>query len=303
MNKKNLVLMAIAAGKPVANGNSFPVYTGVMPMKVVAVNPTKKELEALYSRAFDKEPEYLRVDPKTGVKSMRVDFICKTESEKCNGVDMLTRISMWVNDAIQYNADKSKVKVINPYGQTTWLTKDEFKEKRLPDNIPASLFLMEDPRPCLIGEERLMKFVQASVNIPRVVADFATGELIKDKASANCRFDTLKDMISKGNFTELKSIVPAMKLFKMGAGARTTDDNRTYQDWFLDYPMKGGVNDMKYYDAALKKAKANGAYANTNFGNMPYEVKEYVAQPTDLKAIASDIPGAIGIADDVDADW
>lgn len=303
MNKNELVLMAIATGKPVTEGNSFPVYTGVVPMKIIAINPNKKELEAIYGRPFENDPEYIGVDPKTGIKRLRIDFIGKTIPEKCNGVEMITRITTWLNDAVQYNADKTKVKVINPYGQTAWLTKEEFKEKRLPDGIPASLFLMEDPRPCLIGEERLMKIIQAAVNIPRVVADFATGELIKNKADASCRFDTIKDMVGKGNIAELKSTIPAMKLFKMGAGARITDDNRIYQDWFLDYPMKGGVNDMKYYDAALKRAKSNGGYANTNFGKMPYEVQEYVVKPTNLKAAVADIPVAVGMDEDIEADW
>lgn len=301
MTNKNLVLMAIAAGKPVNEAASFPLYTGVLSGKIISINPNKKELEAIYGHPFEKEPEYLGVDPQTGIKRLRIDLIVKTIPEKCNGVDTIVRISTWVSEATQYNADKTKVKVINPYGQTAWLTKEEYKEKRLPEGIPASMFVMEDPRPCLIGEERLSRIIQAAVNIPRVVADFSTGELIKDKASAQCRLDSLKE-IFKGNFAELRSILPVMKVFKMGAGVRTTDDNRTYQDWFLDYPMKGGVRDMKFYETALKRAKDNGAYPHTDFGEAPFEFQEYKPIPTDLKKV-EEVPVNVGMVDDVEEGW
>ena len=53
------------------------LMTGLVPMMVVAVNPSKKELEAIYGRDLDKEPEYLSADEQ-GVKKLRIDFIMKT---------------------------------------------------------------------------------------------------------------------------------------------------------------------------------------------------------------------------------
>ena len=53
------------------------LMTGLVPMMVVAVNPSKKELEAIYGKDLEKEPEYISAD-ENGVKKLRVDFIMKT---------------------------------------------------------------------------------------------------------------------------------------------------------------------------------------------------------------------------------
>lgn len=283
---KNLVLMAIAAGNPVSEGKAFPVYTGVPMIKIIAINPNKKELEAIYGRTFDAEPVYFEKD-KAGIDRLRLDFIVQTIPDKSNGVELISRITYWINNATHYNGDKTGIEVLNAFGQSTWMTKEQFQNKVLPDGVKPHLFLMEGVRPAYMGERRVIDLLRAAVNIPRV-SNFETGEIIADKNSALCSLDTIKDMVTKGNVTELKKVLPAMKPFKMGAGARTTDNNRTYQDWFVDYPMKGGVSDMKFYDNRVKASKDRGGYANTDFGKMPYKFEEYVAQPTDLKAVMAD---------------
>ena len=50
------------------------LMTGLVPMMVVAVNPSKKELEQIYGRDLEKEPEYISAD-EAGVKKLRIDFI------------------------------------------------------------------------------------------------------------------------------------------------------------------------------------------------------------------------------------
>ena len=281
----NITLMALATGKPVSENNNFP---------------DKKELEKIYGRTFEKEPEYLTVDPKTGVKRLRVDFIIQTIPDKCNGIDMLNRVSIWLWDAPQYKADKSKVKVSNAYGQFTWMTKEELKAGILPEGVLPQFFVMDDVRPAFLGEERIVNFLRAAINIPSVIKDFSSGELIADKSLANVRLDTMKVMVTKGDVTELKKALPLMKTFKLGAGARSTDDNRIYQDWFIDYPMKGGLNDMQYYAAKVKKAQDNGAYPNTNFGESPFTPKVFEVTPTILKSTENDIPVEVGMDED---DW
>ncbi len=287
--------MALASGKEVVEGGmSFPVYTGIFPIKVIAVNPTKKELEDIYGRPFKEDPVYHVVDPTTSTQRTLVSFVVRTIPEKCGGKDIIfSPIRIWVNDAFRYKTDKTKVQVCNPYGEFTWLTKEELDTNTKPTD---TIFLMEDVRRAYIGEERLLSFLRAALNIPRVENPM-TGEVIADKMTAVCRLDTMEKLVKTGDVTEIKKALVAMKMFKMGAGARTTDDNRTYQDWFIDYPMKGGVTDYKWYDNRVRDAKERGGYANTDFGVMPYDIQEYKVKPTEMTTAPTPVAAPAGPMD------
>jgi hypothetical protein len=276
--------MAVASGKPIIDfSSSRQLYTGVLPVEVVAINPTKRELNKIYGRELPgDEPVYFsRTNDGTHAGRLRVDFIVRTIPEKCDGIKLTGRLSFFLRDSVQYNGDKSKFKAINIYNQTTWLTKEEYKEGRLPEGVKPHFFLQDNIRPAYVGEEALMKFIAIAINIPSVYS-YATGDIIKNKAEAECRLDSMKEMVTTGNTSELKKLLPAFKIFKIGAGVRTTEDNRTYQDWFVDYPMRFGLNDFKYYDTQIKRAKEVGRYPNTDFGEMPYKPTRYEVKPSKI---------------------
>ena len=58
MNNYNVFF---AFGKAVESKEAveFKRYVGIAPVQIVAVNPTKKELESIYNTTLEKEPEYL----------------------------------------------------------------------------------------------------------------------------------------------------------------------------------------------------------------------------------------------------
>lgn len=296
--------MAIATGKPVNDAPIRQLYTGVLPLQILAINPNKKELEKIYGRELPgDDPIYFTKDQDGVSHRLRIEFIVKTLPDKCNGIDMIGRISFNLRDSIQLKADKTKFKASNKYNQVLWLTKEEYKEGKLPDNIKPHFFLLEGVRPMYVGEENLMRFIAAAVNIPNVVADFTSGELIPDKSEAECRFDSMKEMVTTGNITELKRLFPAFKAFKMGAGVRTADDNRTYQDWFIEYPMKFGTRDLKYYAANLDRVRKSGRYASTNFGEMPFTPSVYTIAPSATPTASNEIPEPkvpVSTADELD---
>ena len=73
MQKDNeVVLMAIASGSETSENSGVQVklFTGLVPLSVLAVNPTKKELEAIYGRELEKEPEYFEI----GVKRIEAEL-------------------------------------------------------------------------------------------------------------------------------------------------------------------------------------------------------------------------------------
>lgn len=295
--------MPIATGKPINEVYVRQLYTGVLPVKVIAINPTKKELDKIYGRELPgEEPVYFTKDQDGVSHRLRIDFIIRTIAEQCNGIDLISRVSFTLRDAIQIKADKTKFKASNKYNQVTWLTKEEFKEGRIPENVKPYFFLLEEVRPMFVGEENLMKFIAAAVNIPNVVANFSSGELIADKSEAECRLDSMKEMVTTGNISELKKLLPVFKAFKLGAGVRTSDDNRTYQDWFIEYPMKFGTRDYQYYASQLDKVRKNGRYSNTDFGVMPFAPTLYTVSPSEIKKpVASESSfSSVDSADDLD---
>ena len=56
MNKTNKLFMAFATGKESTEGNVVKRYIGVAPVFVLAVNPSKAELEKLYDTELENAP-------------------------------------------------------------------------------------------------------------------------------------------------------------------------------------------------------------------------------------------------------
>ena len=87
MEKKNFSFMAFGKAQESKEAAEIKRFTGVGSVFVVGVNPNKSELEKLYDRELDKDPEY--GTEKDGVVSARNDFIVKTDSdaEGNNGIE------------------------------------------------------------------------------------------------------------------------------------------------------------------------------------------------------------------------
>ena len=66
MSRTNKLFFAVAKGKLVSGETSIKRYIGVAAAKVIAVNPTKDELNKIYNSNIDKDPVYF--GEKDGVK-------------------------------------------------------------------------------------------------------------------------------------------------------------------------------------------------------------------------------------------
>ena len=84
--------MAVKVGKESVEG-SFKMYKGMAAFNIVAVNPTKAELEALTGRELENEPEYVGKTDE-GKEQVRVVFYGKTapDAKLNNGIEMLIPI-------------------------------------------------------------------------------------------------------------------------------------------------------------------------------------------------------------------
>lgn len=295
----NKLFMAFATGKESTEGNVVKRYIGVAPVSILAVNPSKAELEKIYDTEIENTPEYIgetevgQEGTKYKVPQVRLDFIVQTDPEKSNGIDMKTKVSFFLAKEVRYNRDGSKVQVINKYGETTWLPIEDAKAGRVPENL--SWFEPADFRPAFIGEEELTGFIKAYLNIPNKSYRKKNGEVVelKDKSEAEARLDHIQDYFS-GNFSELRSAIALQPKNKVKCmfGVRTTDDNKQYQTVYTQKFLKNNVTDYSKLDEELQERKTAGAYPTTEFSVC--DLKEYTVESTDF--------GSNGVNDDLPFD-
>ena len=296
MEKKNFSFMAFGKAQESKEAAEIKRFTGVGSVFVVGVNPNKSELEKLYERELDKDPEY--VTEKDGVVSARIDFIVKTDTAaKCNnGIELLTKVSMFIRKEYRFNKDKTKVQVIDKYGRTAWVTKEQAKNHEIPvysNGKPANID--KDYRPAYIGEEDVTNFLKLFLGIPNVekwVKNEETGRrevvgLIDNPQDCECRLDHIEDYF-KGKFNEIKDAVSLMPNNKIKAlfGVRTTDDGKQYQDVYTRKFLSNAVSVYDKLAEDVQSNKDNGAYPNTEF--VIADLQEYTVQATNFNNTNND---------------
>ena len=123
--------MGFGKSNEVKEGGSRKFFTGVENFNVVAVNPTKAQLEELYGREISYEPEYTGTqtvsdsDGEREVPQVRLDFYLNN-SDADNPIT--TKASFYVMNT-HHKSQTGKIKVINDFGKTTWLVEDDVKSK------------------------------------------------------------------------------------------------------------------------------------------------------------------------------
>ena len=289
---RNFSFMAFSTGKESSEGGSIKRYIGVAPVKVVATNPSKSELEAIYNTTLDKAPEYTGTQEVEGknVPYARIDFVVKTDAERCDGIEMTTKVSYFVRKEYRFNRDKSKVQVIDKYGRTAWVTKEQANAHEVPMYANGPANLDKDYRPCYVGEEDLTNFIKVYLNIPSV-QKYVDGKwiLVDNPSESEARLDGI-DKFFAGDFGELKEIMsyqPNNKV-KVLFGVRTTDDGKQYQAAYTQMVLRNGTTDFSKLDKDLQERKAAGAYPTTEFEAV--NIKEYVVNATPVE----DMPSGTG---------
>lgn len=289
-NKIGYAFMAFAKGTESKEGNAVKRYIGVAPVFVLAVNPDKAELEKLYNTQLENDPEYLGEvevgEDKHKVQNVRLDFIVKTDADKCGGIEFTTKVAFFLRKEYRYNRDQTKVQVIDKYGRTAWVTIEQAKNHEIPtySNGPANLD--KDYRPIYYGEEQLTEFIKAYLGIPPVMR-YVNDAWVMTEHPEECevRLDKIADYF-KNDFSELKEIITYQPNNKVRVlfGVRTTDDNKMYQSVFTELFLKNSNTDYTKLAKTVNERKEAGAYATTEFEIC--DLKEYVVKPTELPASA-----------------
>ena len=291
-NKLAVINMAFGTGSESKENTPFDKYVGVAPFFVLGVNLSKDDMKALYpERKYDKDFDYA-YNKEGEAKGTFVTFLLQTNKEHAicqavstpngGGVDFNSRASYLIKDEIYMNKDKNKVQVINDYGDTIWMTSDEFKAKTPPEYAVKQGYITTGMRPAYVGEEELIKFLKTYINIPNSrnykKDEGWSAKVGADLEQAICGFsvDEIKK-IANGDVSPVRNAVKHQpkNQIKLLCGIRTASDNKEYQEVCTRIPIKFAVTDYKNVDVTLQAMKDSGAYANSNFGVFPYTLKKY----------------------------
>ena len=294
--KTGFNFMAVAAGRESTDGSVVKRYIGVAPVSILAVNPSMEELGAIYGTELDKAPVYIGEvevgEDKHKVQNVRLDFITKSDAEKC-GIEFITKVAIFVRNEVRYNNAKTKCQVIDKYGRTSWVTAEQLKTHAIPVDKNGHLLQLDaDYRPAFVGEEALTELVKAYLNIPNPMA-YVNGSWVENTkvkpSDCECRLEHINDYFN-GDFSEIKSIPtlqPNNKV-KILFGVKSNDDNKQYQAAYTDMFLKNSITDYSRLDKSLQERKANGGYPNVEFAVV--DLKEYTVEATTFNGQASDLP-------------
>ena len=183
----------------------YSKYVGLFTANVIAVNPTKSELEKLLDTTIDKDPEYTG-SSNDGNKKVTLSFWLKEENQ-----GNLFNVRFGLEDVVVVSKT-GKTQFINTIGNTSYAE----DKSQLPE------FFTEHGRtirPARKGEELLYKFLRAWLN-----------NLPYDDPNTELILDDWKGLLN-GNTKELRAAIKNFQSQTVGALAiiRTSDDGKEYQ--------------------------------------------------------------------------
>ena len=279
--------LAIGKTQVSTEGQGFKKYIGVGSSFVIAVNPTKKELEDIYGREMANDPEYV-VNTDNG-KEARITFVVKTDAAVCNGIEMLNRATFILRNTPAYNKDQTKVQVIDKYGNTAWASIEDAKAcKKLFYSTGTPVKIADDYRIACVGEVDLIGFLKPYLGVGDAF-NYVNGSWVLKDNTDDYLFglEHIKDYFN-GDFSEIKEAIalqPNNKV-KLLYGVRPSDDGKQYQAVATRHnfvlPNYAGSKAFARLESELANAKASGSYASTEF--KVQELAEYTVTPTDLSA-------------------
>lgn len=260
----------------------FKRFIGVASVEVLAFNPTQEELAKLYNTDSIREPVYIDKTPE-GVERVKLVFYLQPNKLMHKEAStMILPVTFTITNQFVVGRNSGKHQVIDSYGRTGWVTKEQLDNHEIPTEYQKYKLLEDDYRPTYVGEENLTKFIKAYANIPNLTrTDFKTKEVsyIENPNDAKARFNNLSSLF-KGDFAEILGLLSVTKgyLVKVAVGVRTTDENKLYQDVFNRAFIKNAASSYRLLEREIKNAQDNGAFSSTEFKILP--LHEYKVEQT-----------------------
>lgn len=207
-------MIAIGSNEP---ASVVKKYVGFITASVVAVNPTREQLKELLG-GDPQEPVYTGQNGE-GAEMGRVCFWLKPEVE-LPGMKLVKHTVTLIRQG-RKNSDGSKTQVIDKYGNTAWVTDEEFKKQEVPRYSNGRLASIIPPYQMACGgQERLFSFIKAWANVPSAFSyDKDTKEFIRkpDSALAACQCELDLKKFWKGDMSEVAALVKPLEKYKIKA--------------------------------------------------------------------------------------
>lgn len=278
--------MAFAKGRTLNETVPSVKYIGVGVVGVTGVNPDAKELGSLLGFDPQEEPSYTgetTLPDGSKKRYSRAEFVLRTVPDSSNGIDMATRMGLFLRDQYRYNRDQTKIQVIDRFGNTAWVTKDELQTHAIPvykNGRPARLH--PDYRPCYFGEENLTEFLKAYLGIPSAYYLSNSQWVLSDNAD-DCvaRLEHIKDAFT-GDFSEIRNLWRSFPDGRVRVlfGVRTAQDGRQYQAVYDRVFLRVNNSRLDRFESQLKSDKESGRAPNCEYRVCP--LQEYIIDGTDL---------------------
>jgi hypothetical protein len=266
----------------VKEGVAVKLYTGAENFKVVAVNPTKEELEKMYDRELNFTPEYIGTtkvtdgDGEREVPQIRLDFFLANEDNS-----ITTKLQFYVANT-HHKSATGKFKCINSFGKDAWLDEEAVKSKVMPGNM--TWYNPDGVKVARRGEVELISYLVNLLNLPFNL------DKVSDVSECYARID--KDEWAKifaGDVTLLREIIGGTNN-KVGVllGVKTKGDGKLVQATLNKHTLRQftisskKAAKFKYILKDLDEAKAAGALGNVDFGPRDLELREHSLTPTKI---------------------
>lgn len=282
-------------------------FIGLAALKFIALNPTREEQnKILEQNSSTEEIKYLgetatkdKNNQDINVPQIRLTFLMKSDpTVACNnGIEQHFFVTFFLNKAAQYSFKDgiTKMKVIDEYGRTAWVTPEQASQHVVPEYIikngkragqTMKASITANYRPAYQGEEELVEFIKAFLVIPRPDVWNAEKEYYELKTSpqelakSECLLEDIKKYFD-GNVTELRKVFGFQKnnKLKLLVGVRTASNGSQYQDFYTRKPIRLSTTNYKELEEALKEDKAAGRHPNTEY--RVCNLQEFTTQATD----------------------
>ena len=268
-------MMAWAGKNNAEPKGNFSIYTGIDPVRILAVNPTEKEIEELCGYTPKQEREYTGVN--NDVQYAKITFLVMNDF-----FEHPILLPMYLRNEGEL-AQNGKRKVIDKYGRTAWVTQEELASHAIPvDKNGNPLRIDAEYVPAYNGQDNLINLLRAYSGIVKVekFVDNQYAGLIDNPELAEVPLKKIPDYF-KGDVSEIKEIISYNpdNMVRVMLGARESNDN-IYQDWFIHRFESPNVTNDIWFENELAKQKGIGRYANTSFSSGHF--KKFEVTPTDF---------------------
>lgn len=237
------------------------LYTGLANMQVVAVNPTKAEMEKM-GMSPKNDPVYTKEED--GVTKTRLDiYLSREESEAAPAIK--AKMALWLEDKLRVSGAGNN-EYLNKFGQSAWAKPGEEPE--------YDWFKKEGLRQAFDGEERVIDFLKNWANV---------------ESEGECTLETIEKIV-KGDVTELNDLARLLKdnYVRVLLGVQTSGSNQ-YQAVYTK------MFDRPYNTKTARWiAKLNDQYGE--FKNADWQgdlmLKEYTGATSIEEETPSDLAGS-----------